>query len=120
MRSFLAVGAQLVNSVCNYAVYIIFSRFLHQHEFVDFSTAVGVSMFAYAFAEGGVSYVAPKEIGALDAESASRRATAFLIMSICIYVFALAIGFLFWNCRRQRSPAAVVNCKPPKISPKPD
>ena len=62
MNSFYAVIGQVMLSGSNYLVFLIFTILLPEFEFVDFSTAVALNILAYAIAEGGISYVAPKEV----------------------------------------------------------
>ena len=60
MRSAYAVYCQIFVSAINFIIFLVFTNNLSPDQFVLFSTAVGLSVLAYAVAEGGISYVAPK------------------------------------------------------------
>ena len=45
----------------NHALFIVFARNLDPEIFIAFSTAVGLHILAWFIADGGVSYVAPRE-----------------------------------------------------------
>jgi hypothetical protein len=96
MNSFYAVIGQITLSGSNYLVFIIFTILLPGLEFVDFSTAVALNILAYAIAEGGVSYVAPKEISKKNNTKAILSG-GFIIISISLYLISLVIGFNIWN-----------------------
>lgn len=96
MNSFYAVIGQVALSGSNYMVFLIFTILLPQFEFVNFSTAVALNILAYAIAEGGISYVAPKEIS----KKKNTRAIlsgGFIAISISLYLISLVIGFNIWN-----------------------
>lgn len=97
MNSIHAVMVQLVISGSNYAIFLIMARLLDQPEFLGFSTAVGLNMFAFALAEAGISYVAPKSIENRADNLGAQIAGAFITISIVFYVSALLFGYLVWN-----------------------
>lgn len=97
MKSVLAVVAQMALSGSNYAVFLIMARWLSEPAYVGFSTAVGLNMLAYALAEGGVSYVAPKTLAERDIASGATMAGAFIGISSALYFGAMAVGYMVWN-----------------------
>lgn len=97
MKSLLAVALQLFGSAVNYAVFIIVVRSADAATFVAFSTAVGLNMFAFALAEGGISYIAPREIEKHDAQGRARLSAVFLAVIVLLYAAALCVGLLTWN-----------------------
>ncbi len=96
VRPFLAVATQFTNSGCNYLAFILLSRHLNSDDFIGFSTAVGLNLLAFAVAESGISYVAPREIGE-PGSCANRLVVAFLSISVCLYCLGLLTGFAVWN-----------------------
>jgi hypothetical protein len=96
MNSFYAVIGQISLSGSNYLVFLIFTFILPEFVFVEFSTAVGLNILAYAVAEGGVSYVAPKEISKKK-KTKSLLAGGFILISISLYLVSLVIGYNIWN-----------------------
>lgn len=97
MKSVLAVLAQIALSASNYAVFLAMARLLDEAGFVAFSTAVGLNMLAYALAEGGVSYVAPKALADRGDSSGPALAGAFMALSATLYLLAMVGGYLAWN-----------------------
>jgi len=96
MNSFYAVIGQVMLSGSNYLVFLIFTILLPEFEFVDFSTAVALNILAYAIAEGGISYVAPKEVSKKQYTKAILSG-GFIAISISLYLTSLVIGFIIWN-----------------------
>ena len=96
MNSFYAVIGQVTLSGSNYLVFLIFTFILPQFEFVEFSTAVALNILAYAIAEGGISYVAPKEVSRKQYTKAILSG-GFIAISISLYLASLVIGFFIWN-----------------------
>lgn len=97
MSSVLAVLAQIALSASNYAVFVALSRLLDESAFVAFSTAVGLNMLAYAVAEGGVSYIAPKALAERGDHEAAALAGSFIAISGALYLAMMGIGFFAWN-----------------------
>lgn len=97
MSSMLAVMAQMALSASNYAVFVLLARLLDEPGFIAFSTAVGLNMLAYAIAEGGVSYVAPKALAERPDREAAPLAGSFVILSGALYVASMGLGYLLWN-----------------------
>ena len=97
MRSMYAVLGQMVLAASNYAVFVVFARKLDPEAFIAFSTAVGLNMLAWAIAEGGVSYVAPRELSTVANRRGGSMAGAFLTLSAGLYVVATVGGFFLWN-----------------------
>lgn len=97
MKSAMAVVVQMALSGSNYAIFLIMARWLGEPAFVGFSTAVGLNMLAYALAEGGVSYVAPKALAERDSASGATMAGAFIGISSALYFGAMVVGYLVWN-----------------------
>lgn len=97
MKSVLAVVVQMALSGSNYAVFLIMARVLDETAFVGFSTAVGLNMLAYALAEGGVSYVAPKALATRTDGTEARLAGSFIAISSTLYIAAMVVGFGAWN-----------------------
>jgi hypothetical protein len=83
-------------SASNYLVFAALARLLSRQEFVGFSTAVGLNMLAFALAEGGVSYVAPRDLAARGPRSGA-LAGAFVGVSLGLYAATMAVGFVVWN-----------------------
>lgn len=96
MNSFYAVIGQVTLSGSNYLVFMIFTFLLPELEFVDFSTAVALNILAYAIAEGGISYVAPKEVSKKQHTKAILSG-GFITISITLYFTSLIVGFIIWN-----------------------
>ena len=96
MRSFYAVIGQMILSGSNYLVFLIFTFLLGETDFIGFSTAVALNILAYAIAEGGVSYVAPREISRKDSTRAILSG-GFIGFSIALYLLSLLVGFFLWN-----------------------
>jgi hypothetical protein len=96
-KSLYAVVGQMTLSVSNYAIFVVFARLLPRDEFIGFSTAVGLNILAYAVAEGGISYVAPRELADRSDLRAGSIAGAFIAISIVLYMASLVGGYLFWN-----------------------
>ncbi|MSR21388.1 MAG: hypothetical protein EXR91_10525 [Gemmatimonadetes bacterium] len=84
-------------SASNYAVFVLFARSLDDTAFIAFSTAVGLNILAGAIAEGGISYVAPREMASAPVRSGGALAGAFLFLSSSLYVSVMIIGFTAWN-----------------------
>jgi hypothetical protein len=97
VRSIYAVVGQMVISASNYGVFVVLARKLSVDSFVAFSTAVGLNILAWAIAEGGVSYVAPRELATPAGRGQGRTAGAFLTLSVGLYVVAMMVGFFVWN-----------------------
>lgn len=97
MKSVLAVLAQIALSGSNYAVFLVMARLLDQPGFIAFSTAVGLNMLAYALAEGGVSYVAPKALAEQTGQGGAPLAGAFMAISSGLYLLTMVLGFVAWN-----------------------
>lgn len=97
MKSLLAVALQLFGSAVNYAVFIIVARHADAAAFIAFSTAVGLNMFAFALAEGGISYIAPREIETGDGAARARLSLVFLTVTIALYAITMALGYIIWN-----------------------
>lgn len=96
MKSIYAVFGQMTLAGSNYLVFLIFTTLISKEEFIAFSTAVGLNMFAYAIAEGGVSYVAPREIN-LKSTTRGNLTGAFIVLSLALYFVSLIFGFFLWN-----------------------
>lgn len=96
-KSIYAVMGQMTLSVSNYAVFVLFARLLPRDDFIGFSTAVGLNMLAYAVAEGGISYVAPRELADRSDLRTGSMAGAFIAISLVLYMASLAGGYHFWN-----------------------
>ena len=96
MKSFYAVIGQMILSGSNYLVFLIFTFLLGEADFIGFSTAVALNILAYAIAEGGVSYVAPREISRKDSTRAILSG-GFIGFSIALYLLSLLVGFFLWN-----------------------
>ena len=92
---------QMALSASNYAVFVVLARILDPGDFIAFSTAVGLNMLAWAIAEGGVSYVAPREMATAEGRRGGRTAGAFLTLSVGLYVAATFVGFFSWNLLSQ-------------------
>ena len=97
MKSLYAVVGQLFLSASNYGIFLLLAVQLSSDEFIAFSTAVGLNMLAYAIAEGGVSYVAPRELAAENKSITSPLAGAFVSISLALYVIVMIIGYFIWN-----------------------
>ncbi len=93
----LAVAGQLILSVSNYAVFLLCARLLPREDFIGFSTAVGVNMFAAAVAEGGISYVAPRELSDRSSSRTGSVAGAFMTVSLALYVASLSVSYISWT-----------------------
>jgi len=96
MKSFYAVVGQMILSGSNYLVFLIFTLLLGETDFIGFSTAVALNILAYAIAEGGISYVAPREISRKDSTRAILSG-GFISFSIALYLLSLLVGFFLWN-----------------------
>jgi len=96
MKSSYAVFIQIMFSATNFLVFFIFTKLLDQNNFVFFSTSVGVSIMAYAIAEGGISYIAPK-ILSYSHRSRKKLTSAFVTICIFLYVIFTVIFFNLWN-----------------------
>jgi hypothetical protein len=96
MKSFYAVIGQMILSGSNYLVFLIFTFLLGEADFIGFSTAVALNILAYAIAEGGVSYVAPREISRKNSTRAILTG-GFISFSIGLYLLSLLVGFFLWN-----------------------
>jgi hypothetical protein len=97
VRSALAVAGQLTVSASNYVVFLVLARLLEREAFVGFSTAVGLSMLAWAVAEGGLSYVAPRELADETKRRDGSLAGAYLALMAGLYVAVAVGGFTGWN-----------------------
>jgi hypothetical protein len=97
MKSMYAVAGQMVLSASNYVVFVLLAQLLSPSDFVGFATAVGLNMLAYAVAEGGVSYVAPRELADQSNLRNGSLAGAFVAISMVLYVISLCIGYFLWN-----------------------
>lgn len=86
----------MILSGSNYLVFLIFTFLLGETDFIGFSTAVALNILAYAIAEGGVSYVAPREISRKDSTRAILSG-GFIGFSIALYLLSLLVGFFLWN-----------------------
>lgn len=91
-----AVAGQIFISASNYVVFVLLAISLSGEDFIAFSTAVGLNMLAFAVAEGGVSYVAPREL-ASDRANASSLAGAFVLIGMALYAVAMIVGFFIWD-----------------------
>jgi hypothetical protein len=96
-RSLYAVLGQIFISASNYAVFVLLARRLPGDGFIGFSTAVGLNMLAFAVAEGGISYVAPRELADRSDPRSVRMAGAFVAISLALYLAATAAGFVLWT-----------------------
>lgn len=96
-RSLYAVLGQIALSASNYAVFLLLARRLPGGGFIEFSTAVGLNMLAFAVAEGGTSYVAPRELADRSDPHAGRMAGAFVAIGLALYIAATAAGYVLWN-----------------------
>ncbi len=96
MKSFYAVIGQMILSGSNYLVFLLFTFLLSDADFIGFSTAVALNILAYAIAEGGVSYVAPREISRKNSTRAILSG-GFISFSIALYLLSLLVGFFLWN-----------------------
>lgn len=101
MKSMFAVGGQLILSASNYLIFVLMVYLLGPTEFVAFSTAVGLNMLANAVAEGGMSYVAPRELSSRGAVGRASIAGAFISISVVLYCLVMLVGFQVWNCLSQ-------------------
>jgi O-antigen/teichoic acid export membrane protein len=97
MKSLYAVASQITMSASNYVVFVLLARILSPVDFIAFATAVGLNMFAYAVAEGGVSYVAPRELADRTDARVGAMAGAFVAISTVLYLISLAVGYFLWN-----------------------
>ena len=97
MKSLYAVAGQMTLSASNYVVFVMLARLLSQDDFIAFSTAVGLNMLAYAVAEGGVSYVAPRELADRSDVRVGAMAGAFIAISAILYMASMIIGYFLWN-----------------------
>lgn len=97
MRSLYAVVGQMTLSASNYAVFVLLARLLAPDDFIAFSTAVGLNMLAYALAEGGVSYVAPRELADRSDVRVGAMAGAFVTISAALYMASMTAGYFLWN-----------------------
>ena len=86
----------MILSGSNYLVFLIFTFLLGETDFIGFSTAAALNILAYAIAEGGVSYVAPREISRKDSTRAILSG-GFIGFSIALYLLSLLVGFFLWN-----------------------
>jgi len=100
MKSALAVAGQIILSASNFIVFLVFTSLLTMSDFVLFSTAVGLSILAYSVAEGGVSFVAPKEITAIN-ENRDAMVGAFVFVCVLLYSLSIFVGFFLWNLLSQ-------------------
>jgi len=96
-KSLYAVMGQMILSLSNYAVFVLLARLLPRDAFIGFSTAVGLNMLAYAVAEGGISYVAPRELADRANLRTGSMAGAFVAISLVLYMASLTGGYLLWN-----------------------
>lgn len=80
----------------NYLIFLLFFKQLSTEEFIGFSTAVALNMIAYAIAEGGVSYVAPREL-ANNTLQRRKISSSFLLIGNTLYIISLLLGFHIWN-----------------------
>jgi len=96
MKSFYAVIGQMVLSGSNYLIFLIFTVILSETHFINFSTAVALNILAYAVAEGGISFVAPREISKKD-KTKPILSGGFIFISIFLYFIAITVGFNLWN-----------------------
>ena len=97
MKSIYAVMVQVLVVGSDYALFIVFARQLDPEAFVAFSTAVGLHILAWVIADGGVSYVAPRELATVANRRGGAMAGAFLTLRTGLYVVATVGGFLLWN-----------------------
>ena len=97
MKSIYAVMVQVLVVGSDYALFIVFARQLDPEAFVAFSTAVGLHILAWVIADGGVSYVAPRELATVANRRGGAMAGAFLTLRVGLYVVATVGGFLLWN-----------------------
>lgn len=101
MKSLYAVAGQMALSASNYVVFVLLARLLSPDDFIAFSIAVGLNMLAYAVAEGGVSYVAPRELADRSDVRAGAMAGAFIAISAVLYMASMTVGYFLWNALSQ-------------------
>ncbi len=97
MRQLLAVVFQLTIAASNYGILIAFAHTLPDSDFLLLTSAVGINMIAYAIAEGGISYTAPKETSILQKKNRARLSSAYISISIGLYFTTLTLAYLSWN-----------------------
>jgi len=87
----------VVSAGSNHALFIVFARKLDPETFVAFSTAVGLHILAWVIADGGVSYVAPRELATIANRRGGALGGAFLTLRAGPNVVATVGGILLWN-----------------------
>ena len=76
----------------NHALFIVFVRNPDPETFVAFSTAVGLHILAWFIADGGVSYVAPRELATIANRRGGALGGAFLTLRAGPYVVVATVG----------------------------
>jgi hypothetical protein len=91
-----SVALQMIISATNLILYFMLASRLDQSEFVLFSSAVGISIMAYAIAESGISYVAPL---VLSKSQLTRKVlnSSFIILSLALYAINFFLFYGLWN-----------------------
>ena len=92
MKSIYAVMVQVLVVGSDYALFIVFARQLDPEAFVAFSTAVGLHILAWVIADGGVSYVAPRELATIANRRGGALGGAFLTLHAGPYVVVATVG----------------------------
>lgn len=91
-----SVALQTSISISNLALYFVLVSRLDDSNFVVFSSAVSVSIMAYAIAESGISYVAPL---VLAKSYLTRKAfnSAFMLLSVLLYSLTFFLFYIAWK-----------------------
>tara|TARA_B100000780_G_C21125611_1_gene456637 strand:+ start:2218 stop:3378 length:1161 start_codon:yes stop_codon:yes gene_type:complete len=91
-----SVALQMIISATNLILYFMLASKLNQSDFIIFSSAVSISIMAYAIAESGISYVAPL---ILSKSHVTRKVlnTSFIIISLTVYILNFCVLYVLWN-----------------------
>ena len=96
----------------NYGYFLLFARKLAPADFVQFTTATAITMFAFAIAEAGAVYAAPPFLRAHSGKRAARIAGGFLAISLCALCAGLVAATTIWVAagREPLSPIWLARC----------
>ena len=91
-----SVIMQILISASNFILFFMLASVLNKLDFIFFSSAVSISIMAYAIAESGISYIAPK---ILSKNKLLRGVvnTSFIFISVIMYLLFSIIFYVFWN-----------------------
>src|SRR5215472_10941897 len=111
-REAVTLASLLCVNGLNYGYFLLFARKLAPADFVHFTTATAITMFAFAIAEAGAVYAAPPFLRAHSGKRAARIAGGFLAISLCALCAGLAVATAIWAAagREPLSPLWLARC----------